>query len=121
MFVMLFEKILSALHIEFMRNNKSRNNNKSVKVWIVIAVVSLFATIISYGQYTKSELPPPPPAPEESKSKENTDSNSIIYKVSPTIPMDYEDYKGLEYAADLRTPSNIKTEAEFDQIGRAHV
>lgn len=114
MFVMLFEKILSALHIEFMRNNKSRNNNKSVKVWIVIAVVSLFATIISYGQYTKSELPPPPPAPEESKTKENADSNSIIYKVSPTIPMDYEDYKGLEYAADLRTPSNIKTEAEFD-------
>ena len=34
--------------------------------------------------------------------------------VQPTIPRDYDDYAGKEYAADLSTPENIKTEVTYD-------
>ncbi|MBD5371610.1 MAG: cell surface protein SprA [Bacteroides sp.] len=34
--------------------------------------------------------------------------------VSPTLPRGYADYLGREYAADLSTPQNVKTEAVFD-------
>lgn len=42
----------------------------------------------------------------------------LISPVSPTIAIEAEDYKEKEYPLDLRTPSNIKTEAVFDpEIG----
>ena len=82
-------------------------------IGIVILTISLLASFISYSQYKKSELPPPPPA-ELLQAPENKDSSTMHFPVQTTIPIEYDDYVGGEHAADLRTPSNITTEAEYD-------
>ncbi|MBQ5723376.1 MAG: cell surface protein SprA, partial [Muribaculaceae bacterium] len=91
-----------------------KNHKIRFGTWVVIAIASLLATAISYGQYIKSELPPPPPPPENSLTENVDTTHSTIYEVSPTIPVNYEDFEGGEYPVDLRDPSNIKTEAEYD-------
>lgn len=61
------------------------------------------------------ELPPPPSDPPVSYSTPDAeDSITMPAPVQPTLPREYADYAGGEYAADLRDPSNIKTEAVFD-------
>ena len=55
------------------------------------------------------------------------DTSSIVlpFSVNPLYPIDYEQLVEAEMASDLDTPSNIKTEAEYDfesgcyEIGRA--
>ncbi|HAP49657.1 MAG TPA: hypothetical protein DCQ56_00320, partial [Porphyromonadaceae bacterium] len=75
------------------------------------------------AQYVTSKLAPPPPVadrtqpatPPGGRPVNPADSFSLQYKVRPTIPSGYEDVQGQsEYAADLRMPSNITTEAEYD-------
>lgn len=75
------------------------------------------------AQYVTSKLAPPPPVPDRTQPAtppgrrpvNPADSFSLQYKVRPTIPSGYEDVQGQdEYAADLRMPSNITTEAEYD-------
>ncbi|MDE5773806.1 MAG: cell surface protein SprA, partial [Muribaculaceae bacterium] len=71
--------------------------------------------IVSLAQYQKSVLDPPPSVP--TGYLDNTqipDSDFLPSPVSLTLPRGYEDYLGREYAADLRTPSNIVTETEYD-------
>ncbi len=94
--------------------NQIKNRIKRNQILaIAILIISLLASFISYSQYKKSELPPPPPA-ELMQTPEESDSNTLQFPVQQTIPLSYEDYVGGEYAADLRTPSNITTEAEYD-------
>ncbi|MCH5237750.1 MAG: cell surface protein SprA, partial [Muribaculaceae bacterium] len=67
------------------------------------------------GQYRKSEiLPPPPPTPEYLDETEIPDSVFIPSPVQTTLPQEYADYIGREYAADLSTPSNITLEPVYD-------
>lgn len=85
--------------------------------WFPILCAVLAATVVSSGQYKKSELNPPPPPPPETEYLEGThfpDSIILPSPVSPTLPRGYADYIGREYAADLSTPSNISTDVEFD-------
>lgn len=96
-----------------------KKSNITTKVWAMI-VISLLAGVITYAQYYKTELNPPPPPPEE-MSQPASDSTEMIYDVSPTIPIEFEDFEGKEYAADLKTPSNIKTEAEYDPVTGMYV
>jgi len=42
------------------------------------------------------------------------DSSGMISPVKPTIPVQPEDFGQKEYAADLKNPSNLKTEAVYD-------
>lgn len=42
------------------------------------------------------------------------DSIPLKYPVSPTYPPDYESLAKQEFAADLATPSNVRTEAQYD-------
>lgn len=60
--------------------------------------------------------PPPPSVPQSSITSSPIVPDSIILPspVQTTLPQSYEDYVGKEYAADLRTPSNITTNVEFD-------
>ena len=86
--------------------------------WFVLAAVFLavfISTLIAAPQYKKSELKPPPPAEPESPSYMPSDTLLLPARVQPTVPRTAEDYMGTaEYAADLRNPSNIRTEAVYD-------
>ncbi|MCH5222423.1 MAG: cell surface protein SprA [Muribaculaceae bacterium] len=73
------------------------------------------------GQYRKSELlPPPAPVPEYlDETTRIPDSVFLPSPVQTTIPQEYADYIGKEYAMDLNTPSNITLEPEYDpETGR---
>jgi len=87
-------------------------------LFFVIAAVFLsvlLGTILASPQYYKSELKPPPPAEPSSPVSQPGDTLLLPARVQPTIPSDADDYMGSkEYAADLRDPSNIKTEAVYD-------
>lgn len=75
----------------------------------------LLITLWARPQYRKSELKPPPPSQPVSPSKTPADTVEMHSRVQPTIPVSADDYMGnKEYAADLRDPSNIKTEAIYD-------
>lgn len=69
--------------------------------------------ILAFPQYYKSKITPPPEYPENPNLNEG-DSVELPSRVQPTIPRGYDDYNNPEYPADLRTPSNIKTEVIFD-------
>jgi len=89
----------------------------SREIWMMLLpVLVAVASFVSIGQYQKTEFapPPPPPAPQYLDGTHIPDSLIMPFDVSPTLPRGYEDYIGREYAADLRDPSNIKTEAVFD-------
>lgn len=80
-----------------------------------VFVSVLLVTVLASPQYYKSELNPPPPSEPESPTYMPADTLELPARVQPTIPSDADDYLGKnEYAADLRTPSNIKTEAVYD-------
>ena len=86
------------------------------RIALCLTVVVVAAAFFAYPQYRQSELspPPPPPAPQYLDDTHIPDSLLMPAQVQPTLPRDYDDYVGREYAADLRTPSNITTEAVFD-------
>lgn len=86
---------------------------------MVVLIAALPFGIIAWPQYYKSELKPPPPPPENypvGGSPEFTPADSVELpaRVQPTVPRGYEDYNNPEYPADLRNPSNIKTEVVYD-------
>ncbi|MBQ9556773.1 MAG: cell surface protein SprA [Muribaculaceae bacterium] len=69
------------------------------------------------AQYVTSTLPPPPPAPVRPSLRDQATPPplDLQFKVKPTVPQNYTDVQGTEeYAADLKTPSNITSEVEFD-------
>lgn len=67
------------------------------------------------AQYTTSTLTPPAPAPDRStQNKDQSKPTRLKYNVHNTVPESYDDLKEGEYAADLKTPSNITTTAEYD-------
>lgn len=90
-------------------------------------VIALAVGLVSRSQTTRSgnkPLPPPPPPPVSSYTPPPSavlgkkDSVELHSPVAPTIARDYDDYAGREYAADLKTPENIKTQVEYDpEIG----
>ncbi len=71
------------------------------------------------AQYHESTLmpPPPPPAPIVVVP----DSSGTPFPVQPTVPPDYEALAQDELAADLTTPSNIRTEAEYDLASGCYI
>lgn len=67
------------------------------------------------GRTSTGELKPPPSNPPvQYEGSHIPDSIIMPSPVQTTLPREYADYAGREYAADLRDPSNIKTEAVFD-------
>lgn len=80
-----------------------------------VSLMTLAVSVLCVAQYKREILPPPPPPTEESVAgASGTDSAVMRSAVRRTLPTSYEDYAGREYAADLSTPSNIKTEAVYD-------
>lgn len=97
------------------------------------AVMLMLCVILpAAGQYYTPQLVPP--APQAPPPVPDNDSVPLPMPIMPSIPYSYEDLMRNELAYDLATPSNIKTEAEYDpatgnyivhtrlgEIGRAHV
>lgn len=82
-------------------------------------IILILAGAIATRSQTRSgrqplSPPPPPPVSEYIPDTRIPDSILMPSDVQPTIPRGYEDYAGREYAADLSTPDNIKTEVSYD-------
>lgn len=79
-------------------------------------IVPFLSVLMAFGQYYKPEVTPPPSNPPVEYIPDTNIPDSIILPspVQTTLPREYADYLGREYAADLRDPQNIKTEAIFD-------
>ena len=94
------------------------NRTKIIIAIIVGALIGLWAGNDSLlAQYVTSTLPPPPPPPDTrpSAQQQQTPSLDLLFNVRPTTPRSYQDVQGLgEYAADLKDPSNITSEVEYD-------
>ncbi|MCM1369698.1 MAG: cell surface protein SprA [Candidatus Amulumruptor caecigallinarius] len=94
---------------------------------MAVFVTVLLATLIASPQYYKSQLnPPPPPMEPTIPSTSSTgyipaDTVELPASLQPTIPATMDDYTNREFAADLRTPSNIKTEAVYDPTSGMYV
>ena len=94
-------------------------NRKKIIFLIVIGVLIAVGAgnITSLAQYVTSTLPPPPPPPDTrpSAQQQSTPTIDLHFNVKPTIPKTYDDVQQIgEYSADLKTPSNITSEVEFD-------
>lgn len=92
-----------------------------ISVLAAVFLTVLLATVVAESQYYKSELTPPPADPGLPASDSPSDSLLLPARVMPTVPRGYEDYTPGEYPADLRTPSNIKTEAVYDPESHMYV
>ena len=94
------------------------NRKKIIFLIIIGALIAVWAgNNTSLAQYVTSTLPPPPPPPDTrpSAQQQTTPSLDLHYNVKPTIPKNYDDVQETgEYSADLKTPSNITSEVEFD-------
>lgn len=84
----------------------------------MVGVLCVLASVAFYAaaQYVTPGFTPPAPVMPVSPLVADADSMMMQYPVSPTIPQSYEDLMEAEYAADLATPSNIKTVVEFDPV-----
>ncbi len=90
---------------------------KAILFIAIIALIGFCAgNITSLAQYVTSTLPPPPPPPDTRPSAmQQPPMLDLHYNVKHTIPQNYDDIQETgEFAADLKTPSNITSEVEFD-------
>ena len=74
----------------------------------------VIAALTASAQYYKSELPPPAPGPAAPPPLPEIDSIMLPSPVQQTVPQNYEELMGQQFAADLATPTNVKTVTEFD-------
>lgn len=79
-------------------------------------VASVLSVVMANPQTTKTKtLSPPPSNPPVGYIGGNIPDSIIMPSpVQTTLPTEYADYAGKEYVADLRDPSNVKTEAIYD-------
>ncbi len=90
-------------------------NRTRFSILALTFVTVLLCTVIGNTQYYKSQLQPPPPSDPILSPEIGNDSLTMHSPVQPTVPVTADDYlRNKEYAADLRDPSNIKTEAVYD-------
>ena len=94
------------------------NRKKIVFAIIIGTLIGLWAgndTLLA--QYVTSTFPPPPPPPDTRPSvqQQQAPQLDLHFNVKHTVPQNYNDVQdNSEYAADLKTPSNITSVVEFD-------
>lgn len=99
-------------------------NRQKISILIILgAVIGWWAgNDTALAQYVTSKLAPPPPPPTQQGVVKPTanvrnplDTVNVQFNVHPTVPGNYNDIQGSdEYSLDLKSPSNITTEAEYD-------
>ena len=78
---------------------------------LIASSVYAFAQINSNGN---KGIDPPPFYPAVAPPANPADSIMMPFPVQQTVPANYENLMEDQFAADLQTPSNIKTVAEYD-------
>lgn len=84
-----------------------------VSAVLVAGAVAMMPFIVT-GQYQGRSITPPPPAAYPPSLVEAADSIMMPFPIQQTVPQNYEALMADELAYDLTTPSNIKTQAEYD-------
>ena len=100
---------------------KKRSNR--IKYGIILVCGIILCSVCSFyahAQYVTSKLPAPPPAPMDAP-QDTAGRPKLKYEIAPTIPRTYEDLDSGEIAIDLKTPKNIRTEAEYDPVTGCYV
>lgn len=93
-----------------------KRGNRLRLIYIVLCGIIICSaySFYTYAQYVTSTLPPPPPVYNNEVPANPADSIMMPFPVQQTVPQTYQDIAEKDFAADLRTPSNIKTTAEYD-------
>ena len=92
---------------------KQKGRSKILFAMVCGALICSAYGFFAFAQYKTSTLPPPPPVPD-SRTEANSDSSTTRYRVQNTVPASYDELREGEHAVDLKTPSNITTQAEYD-------
>lgn len=90
----------------------------------VSVVLPLLTLGVGSGQTPLSPVnvtPPPPAGYPPAPPIASGDSIVLPMPIGPTVPRNYEELAADELAYDLRTPSNITTEAEYDPATGCYV
>lgn len=91
-----------------------RGRNHSLRILLCALLVGLLSgaanSFLACAQYNNESTP----ASVSSSVIADTSSIVLPFSVNPLYPIDYEQLVEAEMASDLDTPSNIKTEAEYD-------
>ncbi len=102
-----------------MRHSSIRNKKyiSRLSVLSAIGLILIVSSVYAYSQIntsSPSQFTPPPPFFSSSSMVSEADSIMMPFPVRQTIPSDYEQLMEDQFAADLSTPSNIRTVTEFD-------
>ena len=96
-----------------------------LRIAAILAAVCILVAVPVWkagAQYYNPTITPPAPATLPDQPLVNAaDSMMMPFPVQQTVPRNYEDLMADEFAADLRTPENIKTEAQFDPATGCYV
>ena len=97
---------------------------KYIFIFTTICGILLFSAynFFAFAQYNNSNILPPPQVPsQEAKKSAQNDSSTTKFNVKNTIPNNYQGLYPQESPVDLKNPSNIITESEYDPATGCYV
>lgn len=97
---------------------------KYIFIFTIVCGLLLFSAynFFALAQYNNTNILPPPQVPSQKAPKvAQNDSSTTRFKVRNTIPSNYQELYPQENPADLKNPSNIKTESEYDPATGCYV
>jgi len=97
-----------------MRFSSGSHYQSLLSVIIGGAALLIMAVLPARSQYYTPTVNPPAPVAPPQPAVPAADSLDMQFPVQPTVPQSYDELMNSDFAADLATPSNITTQAEFD-------
>lgn len=105
------------------RDKNSRSTAGRLSALVALAGLFVMLALTATGQYYNPTITPPPPAayPPPAPPANPADTIMLPMGATQTVPQSYDDLMADELAYDLATPSNIRTEAEYDPATGCYV